>query len=187
MPSQALGIWQNQRFRELDEIQYAHYSVGGGGRGRRFATQQVNNSYLMLLSAQFQGFCRDLHSECVDHLLIQITPLRLQQALREACTASLVLDKGNPNEYNIKKDFSRLSFDLTPVFKSGRSKRLTMLNCWRNAIAHQDFDQTKLNGQTKLRLAQVRVFRSLCNRLAKMMDKCAQPHIHAITGQHPWP
>lgn len=64
MPSKSLDLWRTTRSDTLDEIVAAHRSVGGQDRGRRFATQQINCAYTKLLSSQFQGFCRDLHSEC---------------------------------------------------------------------------------------------------------------------------
>ena len=66
MPSYSLNHWTRERSEALDEIANAHSSVGGSARGRRYATQQINHAYATLLSSQFQGFCRDLHSECVD-------------------------------------------------------------------------------------------------------------------------
>ncbi len=65
MPSLSLQKWETIRSSELDEIENAHSSVGGTTRGRRYGTQQINQAYAVLLSSQFQGFCRDLHSECV--------------------------------------------------------------------------------------------------------------------------
>lgn len=59
----------NLRARALDEIEAAHASVGGTGPGRRYATQQSNQAYAMLLASQFQGFCRDLHTESVDQVM----------------------------------------------------------------------------------------------------------------------
>ena len=56
----------------LDEIAGADAAVGGAARGRRYATQQINRAYAVLLASEFQGFCRDLHSECVDHVLTVI-------------------------------------------------------------------------------------------------------------------
>ena len=57
------------RRRALDEIEAAHASVGGTGPGRRYATQQINQAYAVLLASQFQGYCRDLHTESVAHLM----------------------------------------------------------------------------------------------------------------------
>lgn len=78
MPSASLENWKTTRRTALDEIVSAHRSVGGSGRGRRYATQQINHAFAVLLSAQFQGFCRDLHSECVTHLVQSVSPLSLE-------------------------------------------------------------------------------------------------------------
>lgn len=66
MPSESLIAWQGSRAAELDELEAALRAVGGIGRGRRHATQQLNQAYAVLLSSQFQGFCRDLHTEVSD-------------------------------------------------------------------------------------------------------------------------
>lgn len=75
MPSVALNTWQTGARQALDEIAAAHEAVGGTGRGRRFATQEINRAYAMLSSCQFQGFCRDLHTEAVGRLADAISPL----------------------------------------------------------------------------------------------------------------
>src|SRR5271156_4930617 len=81
MPSHSLRWWSGQRSDALDEIANAHAQVGGTERGRRFATQQINHAYATLLSSQFQGFCRDLHSECVGHL-VAASPVDLRAVLK---------------------------------------------------------------------------------------------------------
>jgi hypothetical protein len=56
------------RAAALDEIESAHGAVSGTGAGRRIAMQQINQSYTVLLSAHFQAFCRELHTESADHV-----------------------------------------------------------------------------------------------------------------------
>src|SRR5713226_2645578 len=152
MPSIAFQSWVTDRALRLDEIEHAHRRVGGTGRGRRYATQQINHAYAMLLSSQFQGFCRDLHSECVDQLVGSVSPARLRVALRAEFLLNRKLDKGNPNPGNIGSDFSRLGLKLwTDVYahdprNQPRKILLEELNEWRNAIVHQDFDPSKLGG-----------------------------------------
>ena len=108
MPSNSLQRWNTTRVQELDQIANAHLQVGGGARGRRYATQQINHAYTMLLSSQFQGFCRDLHSEAVDHIARSVTPIPLRAVLRAEFTLHRKLDRGNPNPGNIGSDFNRL-------------------------------------------------------------------------------
>ncbi len=69
MPSASFRTWAGPRAAKLDEIEAAHAALTGSGRGRRWATEQVNHAYAVLLSSQFQAFCRDLHSECIDGLV----------------------------------------------------------------------------------------------------------------------
>ena len=84
MPSHSLVRWNGERADALDEIENAHVMVGGTERGRRYATQQINYSYAALLSGHFQGFCRDLHSECVDHVVAIANALfRFQRTLTD--------------------------------------------------------------------------------------------------------
>ena len=74
MPSKSYREWLSTRAKALDEIEAAHASVGGSGPGRRYATQQLNQAYAVLVASQFQGFCRDLHTECVALLVAHINP-----------------------------------------------------------------------------------------------------------------
>src|SRR5204862_5713960 len=101
MPSLAFQHWLGVRLAALDEIENAHRLVGGTGPGRRYATQQINQAYAMLVVAQYQGFCRDLHSECVDHLLRPVTSASLLLVLRTEFLTNRKLDRGNPNPGNI--------------------------------------------------------------------------------------
>src|SRR5260370_42071330 len=78
MPSLALQDWSRRRGAALDEIEHAHRSVGGTGPGRRYLTQQINQAYVVLLSSQFQGFCRDLPTDCADYLLASVAAPVLQ-------------------------------------------------------------------------------------------------------------
>ena len=45
MPSAALIKWEGDAQRALDEIEAAHRAVEGSGRGRRYATLQINHAY----------------------------------------------------------------------------------------------------------------------------------------------
>jgi hypothetical protein len=74
MPSNSFNEWRTTRARALDEIARGQAAVSGTRRGRRFNTQQFNRAYAVMLAAQFQGFRRDLHEECVQHILATIAP-----------------------------------------------------------------------------------------------------------------
>lgn len=191
MSSASLRRWQVNRARELDTIAAAHSAVGGSGRGRRWATVQINQAYAMLLSSQFQGFARDLHSECIDHLVRSILPAVLRTALRAEFTFARKLDRGNPNPGNIGADFTRLGLSFWDEVRrddarnADRQKRLEEMNDWRNAIAHQDIDPAKLTPRS-LTLPTIRRWRGACSALAVSFDRIMAAHIATVTGAVPW-
>ncbi len=193
MSSISYRRWRTMRGRALDEIAQAHAAVSGTARGRRFATQQINQAYAVLLAAQFQGFCRDLHSECVEHLLSVVAPpVPLKALVRSEFMRSRQLDRGNAQPSSLGADFGRLEVNLWKDLMSldVRSARwkadLDLLNEWRNAIVHQDFTSSKLGGIITLRLSKVRRWRRTCNRLARMMDTLMHQHMHRLSCTPPW-
>ncbi len=187
MPSNSLRLWRTARCRQLDTVEAAHTSVGGTAPGRRHATLQLNYSYALLLSAHFQGFCRDLHTEAAT-LLADRLNASFSRTLRELFLVGRKLDTGNPNPGNLGSDFNRFGLDfwgkvntLSPA-TAVRRQRLEELNSWRNAIAHQDF--SRVTGS--LRLAQVRRWRASCERLAVSFDRVLTSYLHRETGSAPW-
>ncbi len=193
MPSTSLQQWETVRAAELDEIANAHAAVGGTKRGRRYTTQQINRALAMLLASQFQGFCRDLHSECVDHVVgVLAPPPPLRNLVWGEFTRGRQLDRGNAQPATLGADFSRLGIDFWNELRAYDAasgdwrNELEILNDWRNAIAHQDFASPRLGGVMILRVATVRQWRLSCGRLAGAMDEVMRQHLLALTGVSPW-
>ena len=192
MPSVALTTWESSRSNSLDEIEHAHLMVGGSGPGRRYATQQINQAYAVLLSSHFQGFCRGLHSESADHLAGAVSPAILQSVIYPEFVFARKLDFGNPNPGNIGSDFGRLGISLWTELQAAdsrtqqRRRSLKELNRWRNAIAHQEFDPGILGKQINLRIEQVRVWRTVCSGLAISLDEVMRAHVAKLIGRQPW-
>ncbi len=191
MPSNSLARWSGERTEALDEIESAHALVGGTERGRRYATQQINYAYAALLSSHFQGFCRDLHSECVEHIVASI-PASFQEVVQAGFDRNRSLDRGNPHPGAISSDFGRLGVDLweRTVALDGRNARrrklLQELIDWRNAIVHQDFDPVATGGKPVLHLARVRRWRSVLNILARTFNEVMYNHLRNLSGREPW-
>jgi hypothetical protein len=191
MPSASIQAWTTAGQAALNELEVAHRSVGGTGRGRRYATQHINQAYAVLLSSHFQAFCRDLHSECTAHFVGGIPAGVRRSAVRELLVENRKLDKGNPNPGNIGADYNRFGLSFWDDVRNldlrnqGRQDRLEELNQWRNAIAHQDFDPSVL-GSAVLRLQQVRDWRNACNELANGFDEVMRLHLQAVNGVPPW-
>lgn len=192
MSSGSLRKWQRDHSADLDRIATAHRAVGGRGPGRRWATQQINQAYAVFLSSHFQAFCRDLHTESIDHIARGASPRALEALLRVELTLGRKLDQGNPNPGNIGSDFNRLGIDFWVEVRgasprnAARQQALQALADWRNAIAHQDFDPAKLVPPPPLRLSTVRAWRGTCNVLARIFDEVMGRHLGSLLGARPW-
>jgi hypothetical protein len=189
MPSNSLTKWRGERTNALNEIENAHAIVGGTKRGRRYATRQINYSYAALLSSHFQGFCRDLHSECIDRI-VAATPAQFKGFFRAEFLWNRTLDKGNPHPGAIGSDFNRLGIQFWPSVtgrdarNARRNQLLQELIDWRNAIAHQDFDP--VGGNSTLRLSRVRSWRRAVGALADDFDRTMHDHLTVLLGAAPW-
>ncbi len=191
MPSNSLLRWSGERTAALNEIEAAHAEVGGTERGRRYATQQINRVYAVLLSSEFQGFGRDLYSECVDHVIAS-APAHLQALVRTQFLWGQPFSRGNPQAGAIGSDFGRLGLpfweDVYAVHAHNRRRRelLDELMVWRNAIAHNDFDPAVFGPDPILHLPQVRRWRSALNGLCSGFDRVLRSHLTGILGAAPW-
>lgn len=190
MSSNALNHWESTRLVELQEIQDAHIQVEGSNRGRRFATQQINYAVAVLLSSQFQGFCRDLHTEAVDLFVERVQPASLRGIVRTRMTEGRKLDRGNPNPGNVGADFQRFGFDFwSAVYEQdARNRRrreyLQELADWRNAISHQDFSRL---GDRSLQLTKVRdQWLPACRQLARQFDVALGAHFESLFDETAW-
>jgi hypothetical protein len=194
MPSLALSHWFAERSAALvDEIENAHHSVGGTGPGRRYATQQINQAYAVLLSSQFQGFCRDLHTECADCVVRPVAPADLRIMLRAGLLFGRRVDSGNPNPGNLGSDFNRFSLrfwqqvDAHRPHNPQRRASLEELNEWRKAIAHQNFTPAMLRGgRPILHLSRVQNWWRACEGLPRSFEEVMRVHIEGLTGTSPW-
>jgi hypothetical protein len=193
MPSAAFRVWNTDRATALDGIAEAYRSIRGSGPGRRTATQQLTQWYAVMLSSQFQAYCRDLHTECARALVAPIPLPSLQGALHSNVVAGRKLDTGNPNPGNIGSNFNR--FDLMFWSAVGadhprnprRKVLLEELNGWRNAIAHQAFATVMLKrGRVALSLARVQRWRKACDGLVRSFDRVMRAHLQTMTGVAPW-
>jgi hypothetical protein len=193
MPSSSLQHWSAERASALTDLENAHRSVRGSGPGARAAAQQINQAYTMLLSAQFQGFCRDLHEECAGFLVMPVAGPDLREMVWTNLVFGRRLDCGNPNPGNIGADFGRFNLAFWSLVDGHRPENATRraaleeLNEWRNAIAHQDFSTAMLRaGRPNLTLAHVRLWRKACEGLARSFDEVLRDHLRVLTGSAPW-
>ncbi len=139
MPSTSLLRWQNDRMRRLGEIDAQCAASLALAPPQPNLVEENLRGYVLLLSAHFQGFCRDLYTECAQIVVSKVRPA-LQLLIQDQFTAHRKLDHGNPNLQNLKEDFERFDFTLdlasADPANPARLQDLALLSRWRNVAAH---------------------------------------------------
>src|SRR5262245_18806557 len=140
MPSAAFTRWQNDRSLRLNAVDAHCAAVLALVPPNPTFLDETLRGFVLHLSAHFQGFCRDLYTEC-SQIWIAAIPAGLKATAQAQFFAHLALEKGNPSHDNIKRDFNRFGFllNLQAAHPSGpqRVTDLGHLNDWRNKAAHQ--------------------------------------------------
>jgi hypothetical protein len=141
--------------------------------------------YVLLLSAHFQGFCRDLYTECARVILSRVRA-SLRALILTQFTASLRLDHGNPNLPNLRQDFERFLFTLdlagADPANPARLIDLAVLNQWRNVAAHHG----NVPAGVPLSLPSLRSWRNSCDGLATSLDNILYNEMRRILRRAPW-
>jgi hypothetical protein len=143
----------------------------------------------MLLSGHFQGFCRDLYTECAQACVAAVVA-GLQPALQAQFTAEIRLNTGNPTLENIRRDFERFGFLLdlprADPLNPMRLTHLGHLNFWRNTVAHQKATPPPPSVPALLDLTDVQTWRASCAGLATSLDGIMHGVLGRMLGVAPW-
>ncbi len=193
--SQAYAAWTTTRSDDIDRVFDVHHKLTGRSAGRRWEAEHLIGAIVARLVAEFQGYCRDLHDEAVDHVVgrLGVTDPGLLALTRAAYIRDRDLNKGNPTWNALKNDFERLGMqfqkDMNDQFKSTPAlrKKLSDLLYARNAFVHAD--DVKLidcRNRNVLWLRQMRIWRAALNRLVGSIDTATSAHLKVLTGQNPW-
>lgn len=190
MPSAALTVWQNDRMPRLAEVDAHCATVQGAAPPNLTFLDETLRGFVLHLSAHFQGFCRDLYTEC-SQVWVAAIPVGLQATAQAQFSAQLALEKGNPSYDNITRDFNRFGFllDLQAATVPMGAQRLTELrhlNEWRNKAAHQGTKPLAEGVPPALTLPIVQGWRTSCDGLATALDGIMHAELLRIIGAPPW-
>src|SRR5271168_3570446 len=111
MPSAALMHWQNDRIPRLIEVEAHCAAVLALAPPNPTFLDETLRGFVLHLSAHFQGFCRDLYTEC-SQIWSAAIPAGFKATAQAQFSAQLGREKGNPTYDNIKRDFNRFGFLL---------------------------------------------------------------------------
>jgi hypothetical protein len=186
MPSASLQQWRNDRMPRLAAVAGQCAACLALVPPQPALAEESLRGYVLLLSAHFQGFCRDLHTECAQTVVSRSRPT-LQALILAQFTAHRKLDHGNPNLQALREDFQRFSFVLdlgsADPANPARLTDLGELNRWRNVAAHHGAIPT---GLSPLSLPLLGTWRSSCDGLATSLDAIMYNQMRSILRRAPW-
>src|SRR5438445_11832160 len=99
MPSAALTHWQTDRTPLLNGVDAHCAAVLALVPPNPTFLDETLRGFVLHLSAHFQGFCRDLYTEC-SQIWIAAIPFGFRATAQAQCSAQLALGKGNPSHDN---------------------------------------------------------------------------------------
>src|SRR5262245_56403917 len=111
MPSASLRRWQNDRIPRLAKIEVQCTGNLALAPPQPTLVEENLRGFVLLLSAHFQGYCRNLYTEA-SQSVVSKTRRSLQVLLQAQFTAHRKLDRGNPTLQNLREDFERFGFIL---------------------------------------------------------------------------
>jgi hypothetical protein len=189
MPSASLTGWQSDRVPRLDEVEAHCAAVLSLVPPNPTFLDETLRGFVLHLSAHFQGYCRDLYTECTQ-IWIAAIPAGLRATAQAQFFARLALEKGNPTYNNIKQDFNRFGFllNLQAAHPTGPQELTDLghLNAWRNKAAHQHTKPLGGGIPAVLTLPLVRRWRTSCDGLATSLDRIMRAELLRIMGVPPW-
>ena len=139
------------------------------------------------MAAHFQGFCRDLHTECAQIIASKVRP-SLEILFQSQFSARRKLDRGNANAKTIVEDFSRFGFSMKAQLDGiagavALKADLHTLNEWRNAAAHHN---TSLPPGGPLTVPLIQGWQNSCDLLATAIDDILYTQLRTRLRRQPW-
>jgi hypothetical protein len=185
MPSASLQHWVNDRMLRLHEIEAQCAASQALDPPNPRLCEENLRGFIVLLSAHFQGFCRDLYTESAQIVVSRVLA-SLQVLIQDQFTAHRSLDQGNPTLQNLRKDFERFGFTLNLAAADpanpARLQHLTDLNRWRNIAAHHG----TVPPAGLPSLAEPQQWRTSCNGLAASLDGIMYNELRRTLRRAPW-
>ena len=185
MPSTSLRQWRNERMPRLQQVDLQCAASQAAVPPNAHLIEENLRGYVVLLSAHFQGFSRDLYTEAAEVIASKVKPT-FRLLFREQFTAHRHLDSGNPTYGHLKEDFKRFGFTLDLTVDPANVPllaHLSAMNKWRNVAAHQG---TTVPAGIPLNLLSLRAWRTSCDGLATSLDNILYNQLRKILRRSPW-
>jgi hypothetical protein len=189
MPSGSLKTWQTVRLTSLGHVDAQCTACVAAVPPNPHLIDENLRAYVLLLAAHFQGFCRDLYTECAQIIVSKVRRPALEVLFQAQFSARRELDYSNAHFGTIVKDFNRFGFDARATLNAlpgapGLKADLHHLNQWRNAAAHQN---VVLPAGGPLTVPMIQGWRKSCDTLATALDRIMYDELRVRLRRRPWP
>lgn len=186
MPSASLKVWRGSRVPCLAELAAQCASTAALAPPNPRLAEENLLGWVLLLSAHFQGFCRDLHTEAGQAISSRVRKT-LAPVVHRAFVIDRALDRGNPTLVNLKADFLRYGvlLDLAAADPANHTRLacLSLMNTWRNIAAHH----TPIPPTGLPTVADVQDWQAACDGLAVSLDRVLYDGLRTLLRRAPWP
>lgn len=183
LTSEALERWRTERRATVTLARDLCTSEPPGTAGHHL----VLGTYVTVLVAEFQGFCRELISELARALVGGVplgVPRRVALALQSAMSSNRAIDAGNPTARNLDRDLRRFGLRLsdalrpTDLARPGRLAGLSALLAVRNSVVHAVADLSTLGPRDEpLTVTHVDSWRRDVEALTVALDEAVRHHL----------
>lgn len=185
-PSRAFREWDTTRRDKLDKIEgRCVWAAELTPLDDDLAAEHLR-AYVMLLSAHFQGFCRDLYIEATAAVAGRIKQKGLWPIIQAQFDAELCLDRANPSLDTLVRDFRRVGIDdlraalgVGPPADVHKGRLGTMIGC-RNKCAHGE------PFVPELLLPNIQAWRASCDWMASKLDEAVYNRLRMALRASPW-
>lgn len=185
-PSHALQEWNTTRRAKLSKLETQCVWATGVTPADPDLLSEHLRAYVTLLSAHFQGFCRDLYTESSLKVVTRIKQVGLRPLVQVQFAAGLKLDKVNPTLDALAEDFGRFGLaDLrtaigTVAPADTHKGRLKAMNGCRNKCAHGE------PVIPELLLANIQDWRNSCDWIASRLNAVVYDKLWVAFRASPW-
>jgi hypothetical protein len=184
MPSASLLQWRHDRMPRLHHVDRQCAAALAAAAPNPQLSDENLRGYVLLLSAHFQGFCRDLCTDAAQVIASKVRP-SLRPLIKQQLSAHRALDRGNPTAENLRKDFKRFGFTLDLAADPANVPRLQHLADmlrWRNVAAHYG----PIPAGAPLNLSALQAWRNACDGLATSLDAIVYNELGKLLRRAPW-
>lgn len=185
-PSQALQEWNTTRQGRLTKLEAQCVWAAGLAPPDPEMVAEHLRAYVTLLSAHFQGFCRDFYTEASLKVVARIKQVGLRPIIQAQFATGLKLEKVNPTLDALAEDFGRFGIanlraavGTAPPADTHKGRLKAMNEC-RNKCAHGE------PVIPELLFANIQDWRNSCDWLASRLNAIVYDKLWAAFRAAPW-